>query len=88
MADPTPDACDDWCVRAAAAQLLGPLRPDATVCAHGVRRRLDDVFPPRRRIPDDEDPPEGAIPLKSENTTFRDRRQLAARYIRANQGRH
>ena len=37
--------CDEWCPRQAAAQLLGPLRPNVCICAHGVRRTLDDVFP-------------------------------------------
>jgi hypothetical protein len=39
--------CPDICARQAAAQLLGPLRPNVCVCAHGVHRRLDDVFPPK-----------------------------------------
>jgi hypothetical protein len=38
--------CPDTCAQQAAAQLLGPLRPAGTTCAHGVRRTLDDVFPP------------------------------------------
>jgi hypothetical protein len=40
--------CDEWCPKQAAAQLLGPLRPNVCVCAHGVRRTLDDVFPAHR----------------------------------------
>jgi hypothetical protein len=40
------EECTEWCVRQAAAQLLGPLHPNATICAHGVRRTLADVFPP------------------------------------------
>jgi hypothetical protein len=43
--------CTEMCAHQAAAQLLGPLRPDVCICAHGVERRLDDVFPP---FPDEE----------------------------------
>jgi len=34
--------CPDHCDQMAYAQLLGPLRPNVTVCEHGVRRQLDN----------------------------------------------
>lgn len=42
MAEPCPPICE----RQAAAQLLGPLRPNAVICAHQVRRTRNDLWPP------------------------------------------
>ena len=42
------DVCGErraLCERQSAALLLGPLRPSAHTCAHGVERTLDDLFP-------------------------------------------
>lgn len=45
---PTEDGeqdCLPECMRQAYAQLLGPLGPAATTCAHGVRRTRQDLRP-------------------------------------------
>lgn len=46
------DSCTDSCMREAYSQLLGPLGPAATTCAHGVRREKKDLRPTRSVHPD------------------------------------
>ena len=45
MTTPLPEGCEPVCMRAAAAQLLGPLQPNASVCRHGHRFTRDELWP-------------------------------------------